>query len=112
MSNWVQGCEICNTGLCERMDALTSPVCNGGAGLSEREAAKLMEEEAAEKVGMKLWTRNHIRARYQYYRGWSGRKPATQSEHKQRVKRSDIVECPNCGHLWSLGEERGKRNGK
>lgn len=62
---WLKDCEICNAGLCKRMDELTQ----GGKGLSEREAAKVMEAEAAASIGEKVWNAEQIRHRYLYHSG-------------------------------------------
>jgi hypothetical protein len=77
--DWLRGCEICNTGLCRKMDELTASLKKGGTGLPIREAAERLEEQATERIGEKVWTAEQIRARYLYYTGKmnAGRKPTT-----------------------------------
>lgn len=70
---WLKDCEICNTGLCSRMDDLVE---NGA--MSVREASRIMSEEAGN-----VWNDNEIRHRYRYYKGTkvkTGRKPPTLSK--------------------------------
>jgi len=62
LDTWQKDCEICNVGLCNRIDGLKDE------GKSIREAARIMESESDG-----LWDAEKIRARYLYYKG--GRKP-------------------------------------
>ena len=77
---WLKDCEICNTGLCKRMDDLT-----GFHGLPEREAARVMEAEAATAIGTKIWTAEQIRARYQRHAGGASRQAGTGRTTKNPV---------------------------
>ena len=70
---WLKDCEICNVGLCKRMDELIAD----GKGLSQREAAKELEGEAQRTIGEKVWTAEVIRHRYIYHTAKSGRNPTT-----------------------------------
>lgn len=65
LDTWQKDCEICNVGLCNRIDGLKDE------GKSIREAARIMESESDG-----LWDADKIRARYKYYKG--GRKPPIQ----------------------------------
>ncbi len=70
---WLKDCEICNTGLCSRMDDLL----NDGTR-SVREASRIMSEESGN-----VWNDNEIRHRYRYYKGpkvKTGRKPPSPSK--------------------------------
>ena len=63
MANWIQNCQICNDGLCIRMEELKK------TNLSERQAAKVMMEEA---WGMhpelkEEFSADKIRMRYRYH---------------------------------------------
>ncbi len=53
---WLKDCEICNTGLCKQMAE------HKEVGKTEREAARMMEEECDG-----LWSAKNIRDRYRYY---------------------------------------------
>ncbi|MEE8399997.1 MAG: hypothetical protein V3S89_13385 [Desulfobacterales bacterium] len=67
---WLKDCEICNTGLCNRMDDLVKD-----GARSVREASRMMSEESGN-----VWNDNEIRHRYRYYKGTkvkAGRKPPT-----------------------------------
>jgi hypothetical protein len=68
-ADWLRGCEICNTGLCRKMDELTASSKKGAVGLPIREAAKRLEEQAEKEIGEKVWTAEQIRARYLYHIG-------------------------------------------
>lgn len=81
MTEWLQGCEICNGGLCARMDELRAQ------GRTTREAAKICETEAAECIGYPLWTAAQIRRRYQNHKGQqNGPFCATQSQTFQPLE--------------------------
>lgn len=84
MVEWVENCEICNTGLCSRMDQLIAE------GKSEREAARVMEEEARAKAKQQglddLISANAIRKRYQWH---TGRVSPT------KEKKSRCIRCGN-----------------
>jgi len=55
---WLKGCEVCNAGLCARFDELVSN------GLSQREAAKALEHEQIEQIGVVLYPSETLRTRY------------------------------------------------
>jgi hypothetical protein len=74
---WLKGCEICNAGLCNEMDHLTAPLDKGGLGLSEREAARRMEEIAQKAIGIKVWAAEQIRKRYERHAGGASRQAGT-----------------------------------
>jgi hypothetical protein len=92
--NWLKECDICNVGLCKRLDELVSPVSAGGQGLSEREAARVMEKEAEEQIGKKVWTAGQIRRRYVYHTGkWeSDKKPVKPAGPKRATKKRQVQE--------------------
>jgi N6-adenosine-specific RNA methylase IME4 len=69
-SSWIENCQICNAGLCSRVDAHRED------GYKVREACKLMEDEANG-----AYTANQIRDRYNYYKG--GGKPTSSHENTQ-----------------------------
>lgn len=63
--NWLKDCELCNNGVCKRIDDLKE------SGLSERAAAKQMEQDCDG-----LRDASKIRDRYRYYKkGHSGGNP-------------------------------------
>jgi hypothetical protein len=83
MGDWLRECEICNVGLCKEMTYLTNSVEKGGVGLSVREAAKRLEEQAVKEIGEKVWSAEQIRYRFLYHTGQlkePGRKPTTPKE--------------------------------
>jgi len=60
---WLQGCSVCNVGLCSRMDELIAE------GKTETSAARILEGEAFEANGGVLSiSRNAIRNRYAKYK--------------------------------------------
>lgn len=79
---WLKGCEVCTAGLCGRMEELRA------SGLSERKAAKRMEEEAAQAIGEPVWSAEQIRRRYLYHTGKdrSGTKRTTQEADAELEK--------------------------
>jgi N6-adenosine-specific RNA methylase IME4 len=58
MVEWLKGCEVCNAGLCARFDELIE------SGLSQRVAAKKMEEEQINSLGIIVYPANTLRQRY------------------------------------------------
>jgi hypothetical protein len=97
MAKWLKDCEICNVGLCKRMTELTAPIEKGGKGLSEREAARIMESEAADQIGEKVWSAKHIQARYRYHTGKDKivRNSDTQTQRYQEVKVQKVETARN-----------------
>jgi N6-adenosine-specific RNA methylase IME4 len=64
MIEWIKNCEICNVGVCKRVDAQKHEV--GGA----KAVCKIMEAEPENNPnGEPIWTWNHIYQRYRYYKG-------------------------------------------
>ena len=63
MTNWIQNCQICNDGLCIRMEDLKK------TGLSDRRAAEVMQEEAYDSYpDLKTeFSASRIRDRYRYH---------------------------------------------
>ena len=61
IDSWLKDCEICNVGLCKRIDGLKDD------GKTIREAARIMESESEG-----LWEADKIRDRYRYYKGGKG----------------------------------------
>ena len=63
MANWIQNCQICNDGLCIRMEELKK------TNLSERQAAEVMMEEALELHPelKEEFSADKIRMRYRYH---------------------------------------------
>lgn len=85
LDSWLKDCEICNVGLCKRIDELKEE------GNSTREAARIMDSESDG-----LWEADKIRNRYRYYkqgRGGSKRpaKNTNQNPSTQPVKESEMV---------------------
>ena len=59
--NWLRDCEICNAGVCKRMDELKEQ------GLSERAASRRMERECGgEQSASKILGRYKYHAKQQY----------------------------------------------
>ena len=58
MVSWLNGCEICNTGLCSRFDELID------SGLSQRKAANRLEKEQIEILGEAIYSASTLRRRY------------------------------------------------
>jgi len=56
--SWLQGCEICNTGLIAQVDKYVNK------GLSVRKACDLMAKEGERKIGDLVYTSAAIRGRY------------------------------------------------
>jgi N6-adenosine-specific RNA methylase IME4 len=77
---WLKDCEICNAGLCVRVDELKPQL--GGL----KPACKEMEAEAAEELGRPVWTAAQIRQRYLYYKGKRGRNPTPQKAEFQTLE--------------------------
>lgn len=69
MTEWLKGCEVCDAGLCARVDELK------GQGISERQASKMLEDDQKEHLGDVVYSANILRSRYKYLKG--GRKPTT-----------------------------------
>lgn len=63
MAEWLKGCEICDAGLCARVDELV------GQGMSERKASKVLEDDQQEQLGEVLYPWNALRVRYQRIKG-------------------------------------------
>lgn len=86
-AKWLKDCEICNVGLCKRVDELTAK------GASIRDAARTMEKESRG-----LWDASKIRDRYRYYKGLrtGGAKPprATAAEVKPKKLKKPKTEKP------------------
>jgi N6-adenosine-specific RNA methylase IME4 len=55
---WLQGCEVCNAGLCVRFDELMSE------GKSQRSAAKILENEQKRTLGEVIYPASALRNRY------------------------------------------------
>jgi hypothetical protein len=58
MADWLKGCEICNAGLCARFDELIE------SGMSQRQAARELEQEQREKLGQILYPSETLRRRF------------------------------------------------
>jgi hypothetical protein len=65
MTEWLKGCEVCNTGLCNRFNELIQ------SGLSQRQAAERMEKEQQEQIGNVVYSADALRQRYQFHTGKS-----------------------------------------
>jgi hypothetical protein len=80
--SWLKDCEICNVGLCKRIDGLKAE------GKSVREAARIMESESDN-----LWEADKIRDRYRYYKGGKGggKSPTALPVKKPMPPKPDIV---------------------
>ena len=105
-SKWLQGCEICNAGLINRVDELVA------GGISVRKACKLMAEEGERKIGDMVYSQAAISARYRQHKGLINRKrdkvsgnhkptsQQTQSEQQQDKKEESVIECSVCGEMY------------
>jgi N6-adenosine-specific RNA methylase IME4 len=99
MTNWLQGCEICNGGLVERVEELKSE------GHSIRAACRVMESEAFDNLGYKVWTSAEIRRRYQNHKSnGNGTKCAAQSQQLQNV---NAIAFDNIQDVIDLGIKFG-----
>lgn len=58
MTEWLKGCEVCNAGLCARFDELIE------SGMSQRKAAKTLEQEQREGLGEVVYPADALRKRY------------------------------------------------
>jgi len=56
--SWLKGCEVCNAGLCKRMNELIE------SGLSQRKAAEMLAKEVVDKHGVALYSANALKIRY------------------------------------------------
>jgi len=85
---WLKECEICDAGLCRRMDELQE------AGYTQRESARIMEDEAAECLGEVLWKAPQIRRRYLYHSGKriNGTNCTIQTEQNPQFKTTIFVD--------------------
>jgi hypothetical protein len=63
MAKWLQGCEICNAGLCAEMDRLIE------VGFSERKAAQQLVKQQEMSLHTELYSVASILNRYRYYKG-------------------------------------------
>lgn len=63
MAEWLKGCEVCNAGLCERFDELISQ------GMSQRQAAKELENDQKEKLGEVIYPGDTLRKRFSRMKG-------------------------------------------
>lgn len=99
MTDWLQECEICNGGLCARMDELKA------SGCTVREAARILEVEAAEKIGYPLWTASQIRNRYNAHKG-NGKNGCFSTT---QIQENEIVEgvVSNLSDLVQQGDKFG-----
>jgi hypothetical protein len=61
---WLNGCEICNAGLCEEMDKFIEK-----HKLSERTAADQLSKVVKDKLGFMLYSGKQLRDRYRYHKG-------------------------------------------
>ena len=82
MTDWLKGCEVCNSGLCTKFDELIN------AGCGHREAARQLEEEQQEKLGEIVFSSSSLLSRY--YRN----KP--QVFRNETPQESDGEEWPMC----------------
>jgi len=98
-SKWLQGCEICNTGLINRVDELVD------GGISVNKACKLMAEEGERTIGDMVYSQAAIRARYRHYKGIKGdkkvglkgqpnQKPITEQPETEQPQPEDVVPGP------------------
>ena len=62
--SWLKGCEICNTGLINRIDELVE---KGKIPLTK--ACKLVEKEGEKQIGDLVYSSEAIRSRYRYHKG-------------------------------------------
>ena len=58
-AEWLKGCEICNAGLCARIDELIDQ------GMSRRRAAKELEKDQREQLGEVVYSAEALRNRFQ-----------------------------------------------
>lgn len=58
MTEWLKGCEICNSGLCNRFDELIE------SGKSQRSAANILVNEQKKEIGEILYSAPALRKRY------------------------------------------------
>jgi len=79
MTEWLQGCEICNAGLVARFDELQSE------GKSIREAARALEDEQVEQIGAVVYPAETLRTRLKR------NKPVGSSEPKQNHMLEPLV---------------------
>lgn len=79
MTEWLQGCEACNSGICKRIDELTAPDDNGKK-LSRKKAALMMEAEQQEQFGLILYPAATLLKRYQRNQGAKVRTRVPNSE--------------------------------
>ena len=86
--DWVyqagSGCAYCKDGLCQRMNQLMED------GLSQRKAAKVMEEESSGK-----WTEETIRSMFKRFMGANAPTPKKPKEVEQ--KEDEITEAMQIG---------------
>lgn len=58
MAEWLKGCEICDAGLCARVDELKDQ------GMSERQASKVLEDDQKDQLGEVVYPWTALRVRY------------------------------------------------
>ena len=80
--SWLKGCEICNTGLINRIDELVE---NGKITLNK--ACKLVEKEGEKQIGDLVYSAEVLRARYRYHKGLR--------DHDPKVGENAQLSLPN-----------------
>ena len=80
--SWLKGCEICNTGLINRIDELVEK-----GQISLNKACKLMEKEGEKQIGDLVYSASALRSRYRYHKGLRDPNP--------KVGQNDQLSLPN-----------------
>lgn len=91
MAEWLKGCEVCDAGLCARVDELK------GEGMSERKATEILENDQREILGEVIYTGNSLRRRYQRIR--YGAKCATPPLKYGQAPGPNAVEFTQAMHI-------------
>jgi len=101
-ADWLLGCEICNTGLCKRIDELKDQ------DKTVREAARIMESESDG-----LWDAEKIRDRYRYYKGGkSGGKTPREGARAEDIAEFERQEGEKQKEFKKRWEEKRVRENK
>jgi len=91
---WIENCELCNAGVCVRVDELKAD------GYKVREAARIMEQECDG-----VYTANQIRDRYRYYK--SGGNSPNSPELAQQDQTFETCSVSDLNSVIESGQKFG-----
>jgi len=94
--SWLKGCEICNTGLINRIDELVEK-----GQISLNKACKLMGKEGERQIGDLVYSSEAIRTRYRYHKGLIDPN-SSPSAQRSKAGQNNQLSLPN--HTEKVGQ--------